>query len=93
MATLRIEAPTAAAAFVLVDRLSSLGATAERTPGEGWGIVVPLTGSPRGTVPECLARTREWLDLCSLPSTAVTVDGHRHLLRGSAARAARAGMH
>ena len=80
MASLRIEAPSAAAAFVLVDRLTSLGASAEGTSRGGWAIVVPLDGSPKGTVPECLARTREWLDLCSLPSTSVTVDGHTHLL-------------
>jgi hypothetical protein len=83
MASLRIEAPSAAAAFVLVDRLTALGASAEQTSRGGWAIVVPLDGSPKGTVPECLARAQEWLDLCSLASTSVTVDGHTHLLRSN----------
>jgi hypothetical protein len=81
MASLRIEAPSAAAAFVLVDRLTSLGASTEGTARGGWVIVVPLDGAPKGTVPECLARTREWLDICSLASASVSVDGHTLLLR------------
>lgn len=83
MAPLRITAPSAAAAFVLVEKLDEYGATAGAEPGGVWVIELPLLGAPRETIPRALAAARDWLDECSIPSAAVSFDGHTHLLRGT----------
>jgi hypothetical protein len=83
MAPLRICSPTAEAAHALVGMLTAYGATASPDSDGRWEVTVPLMGAGRGTIPEALAATREWLDLFSFGSTSVTLDGHTHLLRGS----------
>src|SRR5687768_6401305 len=80
MAHIRITSPTAAAAYVLVGLLAEYGATAGETRAGGWEVVIPLDAPHDGQVPTTLSVTREWLDLCGLGSTSVTLDGHTHLL-------------
>lgn len=83
MSPLRVSSPTAEAALALAELLAGHGATAGRDADGGWEVMVPLMGAGRGTIPEALAATREWLDGYGLRSTSVTLDGHTHLLRGS----------
>jgi hypothetical protein len=84
MGSLRITAPSAVAAFVLVEKLGEYGATAGAERTGDWVIELPLLGAPRETIPRALAAAREWLDECSIASAAVSFDGHTHLLRGTA---------
>lgn len=98
MATLRITAPSATDAFLLVEKLDEYGATAGAEPGGIWVVELPLRGARRETIPRALAAARDWLDEAAIPSAAVSFDGHTHLLRGSASldaalqeRAAQAG--
>jgi hypothetical protein len=84
MPPLRISSPTAEAALALADALSTHGATASPDSDGRWEVTVPLMGAGRGTIPEALAATRDWLDRFELCSAAVTLDGHTHLLRGTA---------
>lgn len=86
MLPLRIAAPSAAAAFLLVDKLAPFGARAESSTAGKWDIIVPLRGARREAVPTAIAATRDWLDECGLESTSMTIDGHTHLLRGSGSR-------
>jgi hypothetical protein len=81
MSELRISAPSAKAAHVLVEMLAPHGATASSAnKDEGWEVVVPVSVE-RGAVPACLRTVQWWLDLCRIPSAAITLDGHAHLLR------------
>lgn len=84
MPPLRISSPTAEAALALADALSRHGATASPDSDGRWEVTVPLVGAGRGTIPEALAATQEWLDRFDLSSAAVTLDGHTHLLRRTA---------
>ena len=81
MSPLRISSPTAEAALALANALGAHGATANPDSDGYWEVTVPLTGAGRGTIPEALAATREWLERFDLCSAAVTLDGHTHLLR------------
>jgi hypothetical protein len=83
MSPLRISSPTAEAALALAAALGAHGATANPDSDGRWEVTVPLTGAGRGTIPEALAATREWLERFELGSAAVTLDGHTHLLRGT----------
>jgi hypothetical protein len=82
--SLRIKAPSAAAAFVLVDLLDGYGATATPEAGGEWVIHVGLLGNRQNAVPASLGFVRQWLEMCGLPSTSVTLDSETYLLRGDA---------
>ena len=85
MAPLIISSPTAAAAYVLVDLLNEhCRAVASPQLDSTWEVRVELGNAPRNVLPLSLAAAREWVDRCGLASASVTLDGHTHLLRGSA---------
>ena len=85
MAPLIISSPTAAAAYELVDLLNGhCRAVASPQLDSTWEVRVELSNAPRNILPLSLAAAREWLDRCGLASASVTLDGHTHLLRGSA---------
>jgi hypothetical protein len=87
MSELRISAPSAETAHILVEMLAPHGATA--TSGgrqEGWEVVVPVSVE-RGAVPGCLKTVQSWLDICQIASAAITLDGHAHLLRSDSGHA------
>jgi hypothetical protein len=92
MPPLRISSPTAEAALALADALSTHGATASPDSDGRWEVMVPLMGAGRGTIPEALAATRDWLAQFELYSAAVTLDGHTHLLRGTAVPSVRSSV-
>lgn len=82
MSSLRIDAPSAAAAFVLVDLLGErCKATSTGRPDGSWEISVPLNGGARATVSNALSAATEWLAQCGLESAAVTIDGRTRVLR------------
>ncbi|HUQ22414.1 MAG TPA: hypothetical protein VM049_05305 [Gaiellaceae bacterium] len=81
MEPIRISAPTAAAAFALVELLPGQQATATSDHDGRWEVVVPLRGSGRTLVPSTLSAIREWLEACGLSSTSVRLDGQPHLLK------------
>jgi hypothetical protein len=80
---IRISAPTAEAALALVEMLADYGATPQLDDRGHWEVIVPLDGICQGTFPTSLAAIRDWLDLCEIQTTTVTVDGNTHLLRGN----------
>lgn len=85
---LRIAAPSAKAAHILVDMLAPHGATAHSSgEQEGWNVVVPVTD--QSGLPACLKTIQWWLDICRIPSAAITLDGHAHLLRSDVAHSVR----
>jgi hypothetical protein len=79
-ALLRIEAPSAAAAFVLAGSLGKYRARAVAEAGQ-WIVVIPPQGAAQGVIHDALSVTRDWLIECDVPATSVTVDGQSHLLR------------
>lgn len=84
MATLTFTSPTAAAAFVLVDLLAEhCHADTTRRLDGSWEVQVALDNARRSTVPASLAAAAEWLDLCGLSQTSVTLDGDTYLLPAS----------
>lgn len=85
MDSVRIYAPSAAAAFVLVDLIQEhCEATATQQHDGTWQIAADLTSSARSTVPQLLNAAREWLALCGLASAPITVDEETHLLENVA---------
>jgi hypothetical protein len=81
MGSIRISAPTAAAASALVDLLDEHRATAAQDSDGAWQVDVPLDGTARSTIPLTLTTTRAWLEQHGLRSTSITLDGNTHLLR------------
>ncbi len=78
-----IEAPTAAAAFVLAGSLAEYGARALVEEGV-WRVAVDRCSSfPEGT-PGALSRTKQWLAACGLDTARVTLDGETYTLDCSA---------
>jgi len=80
---LLIEAPTAAAAFVLTGSLADYGARAV-VEGGVWRVVVDRCSSFSEGTPGALSRTRQWLSECGLAAARVTLNGETYLLDGSA---------
>jgi hypothetical protein len=87
---LLIEAPTAAAAFVLAGSLAEYGAHA--VVEEGWRVVVDRCSSCSEGVPGALSRTKRWLTACGLATARVTLNGETYLLDGSADGAGHSGV-
>ena len=86
MAPLIISSPTAAAAFLLLDRLHEhCDAVATPRIDSTWEIRVELGEAPRDILPLALSAANEWVDRCGLRAVTVWVDGRTHLLHGSAA--------
>ena len=83
VAELVIEAPSAAAAFLLAGSLADYAARADSEDG-AWRIVVQRCSSSPGGVPGALTRVRTWLAECGFPTAPVTIDGETYLLHGSA---------
>ena len=82
MGAITFAAPTAQAAYALVDLLGEhCDVTATALGDATWEVQVELDGAPRDTVPLSLAAARQWLAECELPATSVSLDGHTHLLR------------
>lgn len=77
---LSIDAPSAAAAFVLAGSLGRLRARAVYR-GDAWVVLVsPLRGGP-SAIAQALSATRDWLLECNVPATSVSYDGRTHLMR------------
>jgi hypothetical protein len=83
VAELVIEAPSAAAAFLLAGSLADYGARAVFDDGI-WRVVVQRCSSSVGGVPGALSRVRMGLAECAFPRASVTLDGETYLLEGSA---------
>jgi hypothetical protein len=83
VAELVIEAPSAAAAFLLAGSLADYGARAVLDDGI-WRVVVQRCSSSVGGVPGALSRVRMWMAECAFPRASVTLDGETYLLEGSA---------
>lgn len=83
VAELVIEAPSAAAAFLLAGSLADYAARADSEDG-AWRVVVQRCSSSPGGVPGALTRVRTWLAECGFPTAPVTIDGETYLLHGSA---------
>jgi hypothetical protein len=82
MGAITFAAPTAHAAYVLVDLLGEeCDVTATALGDSTWEVRVELDGAPRDTVPLSLSAARQWLAECELPAASVSLDGHTHLLR------------
>ena len=77
---LRIEAPSAAAAFVLA---GSLGKSAARATLEEdrWVVLVSLGSGGPSAITEALSATREWLLECNVAATTLSYDGQTHVMR------------
>jgi hypothetical protein len=87
MDSIRFRAPSAAAAFILVDLLEDhCEATAAKLRDGTWQIAADLTGEARSTVPQLLDAARDWLARCGLASTSITGDEETHLLEDVATR-------
>jgi len=78
---LLIEAPSAAAAFLLAGSLADYGARAIVESG-AWRVAVDRCSSFSEGVPGALSRTSQWLAACGLAMTSVTLNGETHLLDG-----------
>ena len=78
---LLIEAPSAAAAFLLAGSLAGYGARAIFESG-AWRVAVDRCSSFSEGVPGALSRTSQWLVACGLATTSVTLNGETYLLDG-----------
>jgi hypothetical protein len=76
---LLIEAPTAAAAFVLAGSLAEYGARAVVEEG-AWRVVVDRCSSGSKGVSGALSRARQSLAACGLATATMTLNGETHLL-------------
>jgi ANTAR domain-containing protein len=76
---LRIEAPSAAAAFVLAGSLAEYGARAVVEEG-AWRVVVDRCSSFSEGVPGALSRARRSLATCGLATATMTLNGTPYLL-------------
>jgi hypothetical protein len=75
MDSIRFRAPSAAAAFILVDLLVDKCETRATRQDDGtWLIAADLNGSARSTVPQVLSSGRDWLAICGLSSASVGLD-------------------
>jgi hypothetical protein len=82
-AELVVEAPSAAAAFILAGSLAAYGARA-LAEGSTWQVVVDRCSSFSDGAPGALSRTRKWVAECGLATATVTLDGETYLLDGAA---------
>lgn len=82
VAELVVEAPSAAAAFLLAGSLADYGARAHLQDGT-WRVAVRRCSVSREGVAGALTRVRTWLAECGFPSASVTLNGETYLLDGS----------
>jgi len=78
----QIEAPSAAAAFLLAGSLADYGARAV-VDGGAYQVVVDRCSSFSEGAPGALSRTRRWMAECGLATASVKLDGETYLLDGS----------
>jgi hypothetical protein len=78
-----IEAPSAAAAFVLAGSLAEYGARAMLEHGV-WRVAVDRCPSCSEGAPGVLSRTRRWMAECGVGRASVTLNGETHLLDSTA---------
>jgi hypothetical protein len=77
----RISSPTAAAAFILIDLLGDSDVTASRQADGTWEVVVALRRTGPTTLPFVLSAARDWLSICALPGTRISVGDRTHTLQ------------
>ena len=83
-----IEAPSAAAAFLLAGSLADYGARAV-VDESACRVVIDRCSSFSEGAPGALSRTRRWMAECGLATAAVKLDGETYLLDGSTDRISR----
>ena len=88
MSQIRISSPTAAAAVVLADLLSKRGVTASPGADGTWEVVMNLDGSGPETLSIVLSAARDWLRICALSGTEVSIGAETHSLAAESPEAA-----